>query len=219
MKRYLLICSGACLLLLANIIIPPSEYSVRGNLDSFIFENADATNTLNMSGSSELNTLIQTVVPRFVLQYANAKNVKPLNPLSAGFIDSLQNVDNRFILQYANSSNNLSLNYPVDLIGDTTAPLITSILIVPKGGGNTMIVTTSEYTTAQLNIGVESGSYSVSMDSTSYNIEHYFTPTNLQPDITYYYQVFVTDRSGNITESSEGTFSIQSGIYLPLVVR
>jgi hypothetical protein len=250
MKRYLLICSGACLLIFIYFLVIWPGYSARGQLDSFIIESADATNTFSMTGSAPLTTLIQNVAPRFVLQYANAKNILPMvDPPQAlvtliqsvedrfvlqyanaknvfplmspavDFIASMQNIEDRFVLQYANASNTLVMNYPIDVIGDTTAPTIISITAVPTGSGINLVVTTSEYTTAQLDYGQAPGSYSVTLYKNEYQTEHHFLLTNLQAEVTYYYQVIVTDRSDNTTQSAEGTFELPTGIYLPILAR
>jgi len=80
--------------------------------DTFVIQYADGINTLSMNGSSSLISLIQSVNVRFVMQYANAKNILPITSPPEALITLLQSVEDRFVMQYANGNNTLSLTTP-----------------------------------------------------------------------------------------------------------
>jgi len=77
---------------------------VRGQGSGFIIENADATNTLSFTSSSELETLIDQVAPRFVMEFANANKVYTLTPIPSALNDLLDAMGPRFVMESANTN-------------------------------------------------------------------------------------------------------------------
>ena len=91
------------LLLLAALAIN-SLRPVRGETTSFTIESADATNTLSITSSSGLETLINQVAPRFVMEFANTNKVYDLTPIPNALDDLLANLQPRFVMEFANAN-------------------------------------------------------------------------------------------------------------------
>ncbi len=92
------------LLLLLTALTFSSLHPVRGKISSFTIENADATNTLEVISSSGLETLINQVSPRFVMEFANANKVYDLTPIPNALDDLLANLQPRFVMEFANAN-------------------------------------------------------------------------------------------------------------------
>ena len=220
MTHRLIIYLSIAVLLVAGLVAWPSVGPrASGEAAGFIISQADATNTLSITGSSELTTLIQNTLPRFVFQYANAKNIVPITSPPEAMLSLVQTVEERFVMQYANASNTLAITYPLELIGDTTPPAISEITTSVTGGSFSLVVETSEYTTAVLKIGTSPGNYTTTLGDDQYRTQHTFAPGGLQTGVSYYYRVIVTDRSGNTYQSPEATFTAISKVYLPVTIR
>jgi hypothetical protein len=218
MKRKWVILSPVIVLVLLILFTAIPEKQVRGEPNaSFIINYADATNTFSMTSSASLFPLIQNVENRFVIQYANASKVYELTPVPQTFLNYLQAMEDRFVLYYANASNTFTLGYPIDLIGDTTAPTITSVEESSSGGSMLVTVTSSEYTLAELRYGTSSGNYPNNLVDDLYRYSHTFTLPKPESDQTIYYRVALTDRSSNVTTSPEYTLVPLNAVYLPLV--
>ena len=78
-------------------------WPVRGQSGDIIVNNADATTTLTVTGSSDLNTLITDVGPRSVLQHANSIWYYGISPIPSDLQTLLGQVGHRSVIQYANS--------------------------------------------------------------------------------------------------------------------
>jgi len=77
---------------------------------------------------------------------------------------------------------------------------------------------TNEFTTYQLRYGTSSGNYTHTATGALFDETHVANLVGLDED-TYYFQITSTDLSGNQSTSPEYTFSAQSFIYLPMVIR
>lgn len=87
-------------LLLASLVL---ALPVQGQTSLFVITGADATNTIGMSNSSTLLSLVNNLLPRFVIEYANAKKTIPLAPVPSGLNAQIQQVLPRFVIEYANA--------------------------------------------------------------------------------------------------------------------
>jgi hypothetical protein len=218
MKRKLLMLPTILLLILLFFVTTVPEISVRGEpSDFFIINNADGSNTFSMNNSPPLWTLIQNVNDRIILQYAKASKIYTLTPIPQNFMSLIQAVEDRFVVQYANASNTFTLGYPIDLIGDTTAPTITNVAEIPSGGSMLVTVTSSEYTLAELRYGTSSGVYPNNLVDDLFRYSHTFTLPKPGSGETIYYRVALTDRSMNVSTSREYTLAPLNAVYLPLV--
>lgn len=86
-----------------------------GQSGSFVITNADATAYVDVAASSDLNPLISSVAPRFVVQYANAMRSYNMTPVSSELQSLLAQVGDKITVQYANANRNLIFVYPVGL--------------------------------------------------------------------------------------------------------
>jgi hypothetical protein len=220
MKNQWLLLYSLVLLILIFLVTAIPEKSVRGEPnDYFVINYADATNTFSMTSPTSLLPIIQNIENRFIIYYADASKVHSLTPIPQPLMSLLQVVEDRFVLQYADASNTFTLAYPLELIGDTTAPTITSVEESPSGGSMLVTITGSEYTLAELKYGTISGNYPNSLVDDLYRYIHTFTLPMPGSGETIYYRVILTDRSSNVTTSSEYTLEPSSGVYLPLLRR
>jgi hypothetical protein len=207
---------------LLGLFILMAVQTVRGNADSIIIERADASNTLSIVFSPDLDTLVSRVEPRFVMEFANANEVYDLTPIPTQLDTLLGQIAPRFVLQFANANRELALAFPVDLIDDTAPPQGTSIEAKPTGDTRTTVSwTTDEYADSTVECGTQSGTYTMTFSDPLYVKVHAVTVTGLTPGTTYYCQVSSTDLSGNTYQSEEFTFEQKDErfIYLPLVLR
>jgi|GEM_PF-803603 len=75
----------------------------------FIIENADATNTLSFTASTELDTLINQIAPRFVVEFAHANRHYTLTAIPATLNDLLVTLQPRFVMQFAHANRHIAL--------------------------------------------------------------------------------------------------------------
>jgi hypothetical protein len=206
----------AAMLLVAVFLLPAT---VRGQPTDFIISNADAVSYMTTTVSSQLNGLIANVAPRFVVQYANGLRYYSIPPISSTLTSLMAQVADRFVIQYANANRFYGFTYPLQMIGDTTPPQIsTSPVLIAFGNGSvTLQWITNEFATTVLKYGVQLGNYTDTLTDTLYFKLHEFTLTGLTPGARYYYQIAHTDRSGNVFQSVEYNFVAKFLVYLPLV--
>ena len=113
MKKILLI----LLLIGITALVVPKGFVNGQTKDDFVITNADATNTIGMTGADELTDLIQLVSVRFVVQYANAMRFYNIVPAPTELVDLINLVADRFVIQYANANRFYSLvPAPVQLV-------------------------------------------------------------------------------------------------------
>jgi hypothetical protein len=118
-------------------------------------------------------------------------------------------LDDRIIMEAAQYNSVSNLNYPIDLVEDNLAPVITSgpLANLDEHGNATILWFTDEYSDSIVNFGRDSGVYISSISDALYAIRHELTITGLDECDTYYYQVESNDRSGNSVESDEHSFT------------
>jgi hypothetical protein len=208
------------LILVVLAVILVMAVPARGQSGSFLIQNADGSNTLSLSPSAALTSLIGNVASRFTIQYANEKSVIAINPPPTGLTSLLLQTADRFILQYANQKNVIQIGYPLKLVNDQAAPQIEGVTVQPAGGGDlTLTIVANEYTRCSLAYGAASGNYTQTLQDDLYRYTHQFSLTGLAPGQTYYYQVSITDRSGNIFTSPEASVSAQIPLFIPLIIH
>jgi len=86
------------ILITAAVTLPASGQS------GFIIENADATNTLSFTASTELDTLISQVAPRFVVEFAHANQYYALTAIPTALNDLLATLQPRFVIEFARAN-------------------------------------------------------------------------------------------------------------------
>jgi hypothetical protein len=90
------------LLLAALVLFSPQH--VQGQGSGFTIENADATNSLAMTGSSQLGALLDQVAPRFAIEFANANEVYSLTAVPDALSNLLSTIQPRFVVEFANAN-------------------------------------------------------------------------------------------------------------------
>jgi hypothetical protein len=175
----------------------------------FIISSADAVVYIDQANSPTLETLISSVVPRFVVQYANGMKYINTMPIPNDLQNLIGQVKDRFVFQYANANRYIQLDYPIGLVGDTDPPSIQNLSL-----SKDWVVTwdTDELATGELSWGDHSGIYTQTISDTQYATSHQLQIVGLTPGVTYYFIVKSADRSHNITQSSEKTFVADTSI-------
>ncbi len=246
MKRRIFF-AGALVLLLAVSFLAlsahPSDVIVIGNADNYessalsssatlmnllnnvadrmVTQYVDALEYIGLSAPpAALDTYLSSVVARVGMQYSDRARHLNLTAVPAALETQLNNVAARLAFQYPDSNRQIALDYPVALIGDTTPPTIES---PPEAsfGATTAVVTwtTNEFTTYVFRHGASSGVYTEELSSTQFNNTHQAIMTGLSASETYYYQITITDLSGNQTTSQEYELEGEYYIYLPMIIR
>lgn len=193
-------------------------FSVVGQ-GGIIVNDADSVWESPTNISQDLINSTNGIGPRFIVQSANTIQFYNLIGMPDELQNLLQQTLNKFTILGANSNYTYLLQYPTELIGDTTPPLASGITAVP-GNGTTLITwITDEFANSEVRYGTQSGVYSSTIVDPLYVKEHSVTLAGLVAGITYYYQIRSTDQSGNMFQSQEYSFTAQSSVYLPVIVR
>jgi hypothetical protein len=202
------------------ILLFPGEADLNASNAStgFIISGADAVQFVDTAGSPELEDLIQQVAVRFVVQFANQLKFYDVSPAPGELLDLIAQVKPRFVIQFANASQFYSFAFPVDIIGDTYPPIISNLTASNSGSVGWQ---TDEYAIGEVHYGLQSGNYTEVLSNGLYQLNHNYQLTNLIGDQTYYLKAKSTDRSGNVTWSSERSFTYQTpkNLYLPVVLN
>lgn len=158
------------------------------------------------------------VPQRVVAAYANEILREPLEIAPVEFP-----VPERIVFAFANANLHFALAYPLELIDDSTPPVISDVAAeISSGTTVTITWTTDEFADSEAPCREEAGQYPAEPESDpSFVKDHELVLTELTPDITYYYYVCSTDRSGNAACGSEHSFEISTDryVYLPLILR
>lgn len=167
----------------------------------------------------ELSTLLNTVADRIRLTYGDRVRHLPLAVIPPPLQTELDAIADRFVLQYPDDNRHFTLNYPLEIIGDTAPPAIVS---TPQGSLNNSTAritwTTDEFTSYVLQYGVTSGSYPNQVSDPLFNRQHTAVIPGLTGDL-YYYRIISTDLSGNTSTSPEYVLEAEQTTFLPVILR
>jgi predicted phage tail protein len=167
-----------------------------------------------------LNTYLSNVEARVGMQYSDRARHVGLAAVPDGLQTQLNNVANRLAFQYPDRNRQVALDFPVDLIGDTIPPTIVSAPEASFGSTTATVTwTTDEFTTYVFRYGSISGVYTEELSSTQFSKTHQAIMTGISASETYYYQITLTDLSGNQTTSQEYELKGDYYVYLPMIVR
>jgi hypothetical protein len=200
-----------CILLLGVML---GSQIARGQPSGFVLERADASVNISVAPASELNTLITQVGPRFIVEYANTLKFYQVLAPPSELIDLIGSVGSRFVLEYANANRFYTVAYPNELIDDTAPPVILGIQF---SSGGVIRWETDEYATSEMRIGTSPGVYTETYQSVLYSKVHQYQVPGMSPGVTYYFKVWNTDRSGNVSTSAESSVTLEQSLYIPLV--
>jgi len=208
-------------LLLLTLATPTLSQSGRKTND-FIITGADAQRDITINHSQTLTDLVAQVEERFAVFNANTIHPMLLSAMPGSFDAALEQMPDRFLLEHANRNWNISLNYPIDLMDDSTAPQISGIESNTTGSGEvTIIWQTNEFADSEIMFGEQPGAYSQTASDLLYVKSHTVELTGLANNVSYYFKIYGKDQSGNTAESAEHTFTVeyQMSIYLPIILR
>lgn len=184
-------------------------HQANGQSTGFIITNADAVVYIDPAGSPTLETLITSVTPRFVVQYADVMKFVSVIPIPDALRNLFEQIQDRFVFQYADANRSYPLNYPVNIVGDNDPPVILNLTV---NGSGLVSWNTDEYSDGELVWGDQSGIYTSAISNTLYSMSHHLQMSGLVPAQVYYFRVASTDRSGNNVQSGEYTFVIDAPV-------
>ena len=192
----------------------------RGQSGDFIITNADAVAKVGIGGSSTLNTLIQQVAPRFVVEYANGIRYYTVGPMPDNLRTLLQEVLDRPVIQYANAARLYVFGYPQHISGDSTPPVITEFSATPTGADSVSVVWwTDELANTIFEYGLLAEGYPQKITDSLYLKRHEISLAGLTAAQEYHCRMTHTDRNGNTGEGVRYIFVAQFSAYLPLILR
>jgi len=193
--------------------------SAGGERDDFILENADGSRTVGLSSSPTLSGLIGAVLTRFTLEFADGSRTAPLDTPPAGLAALVNALAPRVMMEFADGSATRPLSYPRDLVGDTTAPIISNAAVAPGGAGLTFTWDTDEPALGRLLYGAQPGQLNQTASETLYAGRHSLTiPAAAEQGI--YYRIVSIDRGGNMAQTAEQSVEAATTaiLYLPSVL-
>ena len=112
------------LLPLLFLIVAAAATLPASGQSGFIIENADATNAISFTSSAELDTLINQIAPRFVVEFANANQHYTLTAIPTALNDLLTTLQPRFVIEFARANKYYALT-PIPSQLDTLLGQIT----------------------------------------------------------------------------------------------
>jgi hypothetical protein len=186
-----------------------------------VLEYGDRLRRVNLSAPPPvLIGHLSAVADRVTMQYADRARHLPLAVIPSALNNRLNETAARITMQYPDRNRRIALAYPAALIGDTTPPAIVGTPGATMSGTTAVISwSTNEFTTYTLRYGTSSGNYPNQVSSSLFNTTHQATLTGLSPSEIYYYQIVITDLSGNQTTSQEYVLEGQHELYLPVIIR
>ncbi len=95
----------------------------------FIISNADATNTFAFNTSVELGVILDQVLPRFVIQFANTNRVFTVVPIPTSLNDALATIQPRFVIDFANGNKFYTLVPLPDQLSTLTGQILPRTVI------------------------------------------------------------------------------------------
>ena len=163
---------------------------------------------------ADLQTRLEQVSVRMVLERANTTRHIGLPPLPPALQSMLDQITDRIVLQYANTNRISHLAYPAALVNDQTPPQIGAVSSI----GARIIWTTDEWATSAVEYGPQPGIYLYSASDPLYAKRHEIALPGLAAGQPCYYRVSSTDRNGNTTLDPTEHRLKQSTVSLPFVL-
>lgn len=173
---------------------------------------------------TDWNIILEQTPVHVTMFYADKIRYVNLNAVSASLLTLFSSVPKHIVLYYADKMRNVDMqsNYPALVINDTTPPQISAVKDNAINN-DTVVITwvTDDFADSTIVYGMQSGVYTQSTNSPLFVKQHTITLTQIIADIDYYYKVRSTNQSGNMSESPEYLFVVQSQkyIYLPIVLK
>lgn len=162
---------------------------------------------------NQLDSALDEIGKRIVIRFGNAKRTIDLTTIPSTFGEDLDAISDRIVLRFANSKRQMPLLFPIGMIPDSVAPIISNPTSTLAGGTLTLRWTTDELTSSTFAYGTQAGSYLNMIEASAVSTVHTVEIIDLQPG-RYYYQIVSTDRSNN---QSQITGSIDIAAQVPTV--
>lgn len=207
-------------LLITLLVAAYSSFTASGQTDVSV-SNADATLRPPLSNSVQLNNALAPIPKRIASEFSDGLHLYTLTPDSA-LKAALDQVVRHVSFDFAQGSRVATLQFPKELVNDTTAPQLQGEVGVLSGSDSaTLTLTTNEFTVATILYGTQSGSYPNQKSDTSFAKQHQVSLTGLAKGQKVFYRVVLTDLSGNVNTLAEQSFTINTvrTVYLPFVSR
>ena len=160
-----------------------------------------------------LTNAARKVMPRIIVEYANSISHRELEEMPENLLNTTEEVlKRRLIVEYAESNSYIPLIFPLELMDDTTPPVIADVSVI-NVTNNSAVITwrTDEFANSVVKIGENSTVYTKICRDALFVKEHEITLTGLSPAARYHFVVNSTDRSGNSAESFEYWFDTSGG--------
>ena len=214
--------------------------------DDIVVGNADAIRTESVLPNSSLNSTLDTVATRLVVEFANAVRAPafaaPSNPLAT----LLDQVAVRIPVEFANGIRHLVLGAPPSALSlqlDGIAPrlvmefananretalsypiqlindVIPPLISQPSRNGAKISWITSEFTRSTFRYGTNANQLTETVVLLDYAKVHEVTVPTLTPGATVYSQITATDLSGNQTVTPVYQVAGELRLYLPAIRR
>ena len=181
----------------------------------FVVEGADEISDRSITASSPLINLVNDLSPRFVIEFANEIRFRRVNAVPAALQTQIKSVEDRPAIEFANALTYRPISYPKVLLNDTTPP---AVIRISKTNANLFIVT-NEFTTMIFQYGTTSGNYPSQLTADLFANQHVIPLSTFTAGQTVYYQVYLTDRSGNPSLSGEYQLLPTQTLFLPWLER
>lgn len=160
-----------------------------------------------------LSAALGQVATRVPVEFANAARHFVLTAPPAGLTTNLGAVGTRIAMEFANANRSVSLSYPLQLVKDTSAPVINT----PSHSGTKVSWTTNEFTRTVFRYGTSPSQLTQELVDSNYAKTHEVTLPAPGPGATYYYQITATDLSGNVSNSTIYEVKGELRLFLPAV--
>lgn len=160
-----------------------------------------------------LSTALSQVATRIPVEFANAARHFVLTAPPAPLTANLGAVTSRIAMEFANANRSVVLSYPLQLVKDTSAPVINT----PSRSGTKVTWTTNEFTRTVFRYGTSPSQLTQELVDSNYAKTHEVTLPALGPGVTYYYQITATDLSGNVSNSTIYEVKGEIRLFLPAV--
>ena len=181
---------------------------------SIIVEYANSISQFGLHVMPEnLTNATRKVMPRIIVEYANSISHRELHEMSEELLNTTKEVPKRrLIVEYAESNSYIPLTFPLELMNDTTPPVIADVSVMNVTNNSAVIMwVTDEFADSILKYGENSTVYTKICKDELFVKEHVVTLTGLSPATSYYFVVNSTDRSGNSAEGLECWFDTSGG--------
>lgn len=168
-----------------------------------------------------LRSILAAASVRVYFNGANGAGVHTLVALPQALRTAVDSALLRIVVNNANGTRVQGLAYPLTLLNDQTPPSMTTPNFKSAPNGIDLIWTTDEFTTVVVHYGTAPGVHTQTRTVSLFARQHALRFTELQENVTYYFQFELTDLTGNRSTSRELALKVNTSyrLFLPAVRR